>query len=393
MAAEPMMDKATMKRLLTLSKKEPVSCAVGMGADPQLGLLMLDKIKQPKAVEREMMKAHPETRNERFGTAVVDTEIDPKLVRFHLNRAAPGMARRLVKTLKGTGFSKVEIVLEDGTVAESAGEAEDESAPVETPAPQPVAPQHVAPPPVESQPVETQAHPQLTPALLTGILAGLMKRVQAYTGPAEARAELIKLAQAASAHLKAGELEATLRGADALRHALDAPVASPPPPVVEPPKPEPQPEPKAEATQEPPAPLAISPVKLGKASLLWRGMWAKADKDMKTLEDAVITAMEDDDEVAPADYATIQANLKSVTSLTTRLNISLADALDLLINTRPDALAAPLAHINRQLDDYTSVLEQDEMIGLLADNEFHPVSVKADLLKAVQTIRAVVAAP
>ncbi len=155
---------------------------------------------------------------------------------------------------------------------------------------------------------------------------------------------------------------------EVLRQAPDAPSPSAPvapaeSPLLEP-KPEPRPEPKVEAKPDTPALPVISPVKIGKASPLWRGMWSRANTDIRTLQDAVSAAMEDDEDVDPTDYATIQANLKSVASLTDRLNLSLADGL-----------------------------EHDELIGLLADTAFHPVSVKSDLLKAVQTIRAVVAAP
>src|SRR5262245_26533064 len=59
MAAEPTIDRAHVKRLLIVSKKEPVSCAVGFANDPQFGLLELDKIKQPKALERELLKSTP----------------------------------------------------------------------------------------------------------------------------------------------------------------------------------------------------------------------------------------------------------------------------------------------------------------------------------------------
>ena len=109
-------------------------------------MLLLDKIKQPRAMQQVLQKDHPKATNPRFGTAEVNEEIDAKLVRFHLNRAAPGMARRLVRTLKGTGYGKVEIVLEDGSVAEKAGAEEDEQDAETTPgdAPTPPAAHHDA---------------------------------------------------------------------------------------------------------------------------------------------------------------------------------------------------------------------------------------------------------
>src|SRR5689334_7199353 len=101
MAEAPMgMDKAEMKKLLMRSKQEPVSCALALSEDGKSALLLLDKLKQPRAMQQALTKEHPKATNPRFGTAEVDEEIDPKLVRFRLNRAAPGMARRLVRPLK-----------------------------------------------------------------------------------------------------------------------------------------------------------------------------------------------------------------------------------------------------------------------------------------------------
>lgn len=371
MAAEPKLDKALIKRLLTVSKREPVSCAVALGADPQFGLLVLDKIKQPKALERELLKDHPEARNQRFGRAEVDTEIDAKLVRFHLNKPAPGIARRLVKTLKGTGFSKVEIVMEDGSVAESAGEPDEEE--VQAQPEVPVAP----PPPPPPQPVAQPQAPGLDAGKVGLVVTALLKRAAAFAGDPATRTNIIRLAQEAGGHLKAGELEAALRGAEALRKALDASA------------PGSSTSPETTGTPEPPVngQPTISPVKLGKAALLWRGIWAKADKDLRDLHDAVIAAMEEDEDVEPDDYAVIEANIGAVAALTRRLNLVLADDLDALINAKPEAVA----QVNRQLDTFQDVLEGDEMVAMLADNEFHPIPVKAELLKAVQTIRGVVA--
>ena len=55
---------------------------------------------------------------------MVDTDDDPTLVKFMLNKAVTSMARRLVKTLKGTGFRKVQILLEDGSPVEVAADEE-----------------------------------------------------------------------------------------------------------------------------------------------------------------------------------------------------------------------------------------------------------------------------
>src|SRR3954447_19849059 len=118
------MDVGEMKRLLTKSKPEPVNVAVGQ--DGKNAVMMLHKMKQPKAVSKDLEGKFKDLKNARWGTAFVDTEDDPKLVILTLNRAASGLGAKLKKTLKGTGFSKVRIQLEDGTVDEDVGEEEEE---------------------------------------------------------------------------------------------------------------------------------------------------------------------------------------------------------------------------------------------------------------------------
>jgi hypothetical protein len=123
------MDKQEMKRLLMRSKKEPVNCAFAQGSDASVALLLLDKTKQPKGVEKDLSKQFPDAKNSRFGVAVVDTEADPKRVVFYINKPVGSMAKKLVKTLKGTGFSKVRLLLDDGTAVEDFTEDEEGAPP------------------------------------------------------------------------------------------------------------------------------------------------------------------------------------------------------------------------------------------------------------------------
>src|SRR5271163_4833828 len=123
------MEKAEMKKLLVRSKKEPVNCAVAQPGSGPHALLMMDKIKQPRAVVKELEKQCADMKNPRWGTVSVDTDENPRLAVFQLNKPAPGMARRLVKTLKGTGFSKVQVRFEDGSPDEADEDEEDEAPP------------------------------------------------------------------------------------------------------------------------------------------------------------------------------------------------------------------------------------------------------------------------
>jgi hypothetical protein len=274
MAAEVQtgMDKQDMKRLLMKSKKEPVNCAIGQGSDPSIGLLMLDRIKGPKAVEKELTKEIPDARNTRFGRAEVDVDDDPKLVKIFINKPIASMARKLVKTLKGTGFTKVQILLEDGSPVEAFEEAEEQGQ-VETQGEeQPTAP-GVAPPPPPPPPPQQQAKPD--PAELARLLAEQVKRMPAIVAavPAE-KDRLTKFATDANVQLKTNNLVYAGATIEQLRRALDAAEAQaqqaqqaqvPPPPPPPPPQQETKPDPAAltrllaEQLKRMPAAIAAAP--------------------------------------------------------------------------------------------------------------------------------------
>ena len=131
----------------------------------------------------------------------------------------------------------------------------------------------------------------------------------------------------------------------------------------------------------------VSPVRLAKAALIWRSKWTTADRQLQALADAVTDAIHDDEDVDPQCYATVEARLRRVTGITAELNLDLADELDDLMNASPEQRAAPIARLRKQLDSYAGYLSSDPMIDLLEDNEFLPVSVKADLLEAVSQVR------
>lgn len=104
------MARAEMKKLLNVAKEAPVSCAVGVGPQAGVGLLLLHRTKPARAVAALLKAAVPAARNTRWGKASVDQDDDPQLVTIRLNKPVPGMVRKLVKTLKGTGFTKVMIL-------------------------------------------------------------------------------------------------------------------------------------------------------------------------------------------------------------------------------------------------------------------------------------------
>jgi hypothetical protein len=105
------MSTQDLKKLLALARKKPVSCALAAANRETAGrcLILLNKVKPPKAVLAQLKGQFPELKGPCFGTVKVDVDTDPKLAAFVVNKKIAGMSRQLVKSLKGTGFTKVSI--------------------------------------------------------------------------------------------------------------------------------------------------------------------------------------------------------------------------------------------------------------------------------------------
>src|SRR3954447_14995053 len=124
-AATAGMDKAELKRHLRLATEGPIPVAFALDASGKSAMLQMHRSKNPKALEKQLKDETPDSKNHRWGTASVDPD-DPKLVRFTINKAGGGIARKLVIALKGTGFNKVKLQLEDGTEREAGGDEDEE---------------------------------------------------------------------------------------------------------------------------------------------------------------------------------------------------------------------------------------------------------------------------
>jgi hypothetical protein len=205
--SETGMEKSEMKVLLRLAEEGPLSFAFGTGKDMGVALLMIDKRKSPRQVETELSKSMPDVKNTRFGQVMVSTDED-NLVKFYVNKAVSGMAKRVVKTLKGTSYKNVQILLEDGTVADAAADTEEgeaDEAEGEATAQTAGATEAGAVPPPPPPP--PQAGPAQDPAALRARLdqiKPLIARVSA--GNAEGQAKLDKLWTDADVALKTGNL-------------------------------------------------------------------------------------------------------------------------------------------------------------------------------------------
>jgi hypothetical protein len=334
------MERAEMKRLLARSKAEPVNCAVGTAEDGKVAVLLLDKLKQPRALQLALEKQFPKATNWRFGTAEVDEEIDPKLARFHLNRPASGLARRLVKTLHGTGYNKVEIVLEDGTVGEKAG-AEEEEAAAQAQEQQAAG---------QASPAARPAPPAHDAAQLGHALKVLAERIASVTDH-DRRAELIQLAAHGQAALKAGNLA----GAEAAIVGLN----------------------KAETKLAHAAPgKPLRPV-WQDAKEAVDGKLGQLARELRSLED------EDANQVA-------EFGLFGITG--GRETVGLMAALVEYDGAGPDQRAAAASGLRKAVASYRQVLDSHPMIGLIDHNPFDvEVGLQATLGGALQQIESALA--
>jgi hypothetical protein len=224
-ASDSIMEGAKMKPLLALSKREPVQAAFGLTADGE-AVLMLDKKAKPRKV-MSMLKASAgksklqmNSATLRFGRAEVDPDYDPSMVRFFVNKEAPGNMRvRLVEVLKKASFQKCEINVDPSLEEEDEeGETQDHEAQSTAPSTPPPPPPPVPPPTGVDE------------AALRHRLAELIGKIPAVAGSdANRKATLMKVAGLANEQFKAHHFEALNATLTKLSEVLDAgPVATGP---------------------------------------------------------------------------------------------------------------------------------------------------------------------
>jgi hypothetical protein len=130
-ASDSIMTAGKMKPLLALSKHKPLQAAIGLTAEGD-GVILLHKKAKPKKVLSMLKAAAGKAKLKlnnaslRYGRASVDPEYDPGMVRFFLNKDAPGSMRiKLVAVVKEVPYQKVELnvdpelELEEDDTAES----------------------------------------------------------------------------------------------------------------------------------------------------------------------------------------------------------------------------------------------------------------------------------
>lgn len=366
------MPKPALRKLLNASKKGPVGVAVGVGEVATTGLMVLHKVRRGKALEKLLKDEIPVAKNVRFGIASVNVDENPKLVLLSLNRNAPGIAKKLVKTLKGTGYNKVRIVADDGEVEDF--EEEDESGPPpalddedDDDAAPLAAEGEASPPPPPPAPEPPAAGPSAADnaakaAQLVKALGALAAGIPKAAGEDAARkATLLKLATDANVQIKTGNLAAAGGFLAQLKAALDAAPA---------------------ATNGAPA-AAAAPASLEAVKIDWQGVRQEMAAEVEKLGAALASTY------AGKPYATevVSRFRAKVDPVVARFDHRLGDAIDGVIAAGDAAQrTAKVTEAKAVLKDYLSFAMTDTVITDLDANPFVPVSIRS---KATASLAAV----
>jgi hypothetical protein len=370
--SDKIMSAAKMKPLLALSKKEPVQAAIGLTADGD-GVVLLDKKMKPKKVmsvlkamaAKEKIQLQPSTL--RFGKAEVDTDYDPGMVRFFVNKEAPGNMRpKLIAVFKQIAYSKVEFnidtALEDEP--EEEGEGEDAGAPTTatTTDAQPSAPP--APPPIAPAPPPMQAKaPPDANALRTALGQLTLAIPTVAKGDATLQDALTRLAALADGSLKGGDLEKAATEIDNLRRALAAAME------------------QAKLTAK--AEGGGGAVTYAKSRLAWLAARKKIESDIETLRQRIIDAFKDQP-IAPQLDTSYRTKVAPVLAA---LDESLADVLDDATNETDAAKRTKLvADAKGIMAKYAQFLTSEPLIKDLDENPFLPLSIRATVGGTISTL-------
>lgn len=120
------MEKSVMKRLFAQSSPDvPIKCAFALGNDRRTALAMFDKIKGARALSGEITKANADAKTPSFGTAHLDPA-DETLLKLTVNKLPPGLGKRLLRTLRGTGVKHLSFFDESGALLEKLDDDEEE---------------------------------------------------------------------------------------------------------------------------------------------------------------------------------------------------------------------------------------------------------------------------
>ncbi len=356
-ASDSIMTPDKMKPILALSKREPVQAAVGLTADGQ-GVILLHKKLKPKKVLAQLkadaakakIQLQPSTL--RYGTAEVDTDYDPGMVRFFLNKDSPGnMRMKLVEVVKRIPYQKVELNTQPSLELE-----EDEDGETQT----------------EDQDVPViPTEPVFDAAALNKELTALVRRIpELANAPVPVRAALAKLANDANAALKGNELAVAstlitqLR--EDMRQALDDAGVG-----------------VGQVVEQ----KGTGTVAYAKSRLAWIAVRGKMQSDIGKLQTALIDTYKADGVAAD-----LEARYKRrVAPMLAALDESLADKLDEVTNEADAVKRVGLADEARVIiAKYQAFIANDGLIVELDENPFVPLTLKTTLTSTLATIAAAV---
>ncbi len=416
-------DKAELKRLLKLAVDKPVHMALALGKDGK-AIVKLDKMKNPKALEKGLKDDAPDSKNHRNGMVSIDPD-DPKTAIFQVTKAVSGIAGKLTIALKGTGFSKIRIVMDDGTALEDhAGEDEDEDDDAgdglaaadsggaddqdgdddadatqdgSDPDARPVmgdeaatsggAEAATADPGADadgSAPAATgaaQPDPdQPDAASLTKDLTGLVKQMMAVIAkdPTQKTA-LAELATDAQASLKRGDLAQASAGLDILRDAIGSGSAAPPAPQA--------PNAPAANGSNGAAPDPAAAQKLKKSHAVWSATRSKIDADLKKLSKAILAAASGDDEAKELEKVLTTVVEPVLTTFDESLSDMLAAAADATEDAERQRL---LKQAQGTVARYQKFVEGNKVLSHLDENPFVPVAMVKTLTATLAALSAAV---
>jgi hypothetical protein len=322
---DDIMAATAMKPLVAKAKQESVSCAIAL-TDGKLGVVLLHAKMKPKKLLSELRKTAKDKKvlleqaSLRFGTATADPEDSSALI-MTINKApVGGMDAKLRTQMKGSGCAKVVFVVD-----ESLNDAPEDE--------------------IEG----TVATPPPDPAALHATLAQLMQQIaKAANGDAARQQALVKLAAAANAALKGGDVGVASAAIDGLREALGGATA-------------------------PVAPATAGAVAYGKARLAWLATRQRITTDLAKLRaelQAEYREEEDGTEI-------LRAYDSHVEPIMAALDERLADKLDEATNAADPATRAALVAEARQLiATYQQFLAAEPLIKDLDDNPFVPLNLE-----------------
>jgi len=267
------------------------------------------------------------------------------------------MAKRLIKTLKGTGFSKVKILLADDETELEGYEEEDE-----------LQSAGIGQRPTESEGgeqegvEETSQTPPLDAASLQRALAELIPKIPQAAGGDAARLDKLKqLAGAAMGALKSGNLPDAATGIETLRTAI-------------------------EEVQPTTAPSG-GPVAYGKSRLAWLAVRKKIESDINALGTEIVAYYKD----RPVTIDLEARYREKVMPVLETLDERLADTLDAAVSQSDATKRADLVKEAKTIIfDYLSFVSSNDVIKQIDQNPFVPLAIQKSLVTTLSTIAAVV---